>query len=188
MTDVQILPSSRSLELDLQSKDVAADAKDSNSQEVYSDFGFIALLGLIQRLGINILPIAPDSLLSGLGQGGQGEISQARVNARAGFAFKHFNHYKSDPFKDVIRELMVLGDALGRNHQHIVNFIGICWDIPRDNQVWPVLVLEKTDFGDLHQFVRSSKGKDLSLEARVKICVDVAIAIKDMHRDRENKH
>ena len=153
----------------------------------YEDYGFIALLGLAQRLHINFLPITWQSALGLVGEGGQSRINQALVNLRTSFAFKRFKGDSSDqmseyaPFRDIISEMIVLSYPSIRKHPHIVQLIGICWDIPEDDQVWPVLVFQKTQLGNLCHFMRSEEGQDLSTEDRLKLCADVGIAIEDMH-------
>ena len=75
----------------------------------------------------------------------------------------------------------MLSHHLLREHPNIVELQGICWDVPADDEVWPVLVFEKTQFGDLYNFLRVPVGRDLSITERLKLCVDVGTAIIDMH-------
>ena len=70
-----------------------------------------------------------------------------------------------------------------RQHKHIITLEGICWDIPEDNQVWPVLVFEKSHLGDLHCFARLERFKNLSIEDKLNLCADIGLAIRDMHRN-----
>jgi hypothetical protein len=79
---------------------------------------------------------------------------------------------------------MVLGHASTRNHPNIVDLQGICWDVASDDKVWPVLVFEKSQYGDLHNFTTLSIGRELSVADRLKLCVDVSKAISDMHFNR----
>jgi hypothetical protein len=153
----------------------------------YSDYGFIAMLGLAQQLKIDLLPITWQVILGLIGQS-QATINQALVNVQTSFAFKRFKHNVTDPLRETVQEMVILGHPLVQEHPHIVQLLGICWDISQDSQdiskatqVWPVLVFEKSHLGDLYYFARLGKGKDLSLEDRLKICADVGIAIRDMH-------
>jgi len=183
MADVQILPSIRSLESHPHTIRFGASATPAYPGDAYSDYGFIAVLGLAQRLKIDLLPITWQAPLGCIGRGGQSEINQALVNVQTSFAFKRFNRTKCDPFKEAVQEIVVLSHPVVQDHPHIVKLLGICWDIPEDDKVWPVLVFEKTHLGDLYHFARSSKGKNLSLEEKLRICVDVGIAIRDMHQN-----
>src|ERR1700722_17256900 len=178
MTDVQILPSTHSLQSDPRITRFGASATLVHPGEDYSEYGFIAVLGLAQRLKVDLLPITWQAPLGPIGRGGQGEINQALVNVQTSFAFKHFDHAKCDPFKEAIQEMVVLSHPVVQDHLHIVKLLGICWDIPQDDEVWPVLVFEKAHLGDLYHFAQSGKGKNLSLEDMLKICVDVGIAIR----------
>jgi len=82
-----------------------------------------------------------------------------------------------------VQEIVVLYHPVVRNHPHIIQLMGICWDIPCNNQVWPALVFKKTHLGDLYRFTRSAKGRDLALEDKLKVCVEVGIALRDMHQN-----
>jgi serine/threonine protein kinase len=153
----------------------------------YSDYGFIAMLALAQRLHIHFLPITWQAALGPLGEGGQARINQALIHVQTSFAFKCFkkvsqiHNFECALFREVINEMIILSHPLIRNHPHVVRLEGICWDISQDDQVWPVLVFEKAHLGDLDQFVTSIKGTKLSMEDRLDLCVDIGIAIKDMH-------
>lgn len=197
MTKVQNLPSfpvSSSLEAGSHMKCFDASATPAYPGGAYSDYGFIAVLGLAQRLKIDLLPITWKALLGPIGQS-RATINQALVNVQTSFAFKCFAHTDSNPLRETVQEMVILSHPLVQEHPHIVQLLGICWDIPQDAQgtsenhqdiskdiqVWPVLVFEKSHLGDLYRFARYGKGKDLSLEEKLKICVDVGIAIRDMH-------
>lgn len=149
-----------------------------------ADYGFIALLGLAQRLGVDLLPLTWQAILGSLeedgkgGRGGQAKIFQSYVNVETSFAFKRFER---DSFREVISELLVLTQAEIRKHPYITRLEGLCWDVNADDDIRPVLVFEKSHFGDLYHFMRSGIGKDLSIEDRLRLCVDVGIAIWAMH-------
>jgi hypothetical protein len=82
---------------------------------------------------------------------------------------------------DLINEIAVLRHEAIRNHAHVVRLEGLCWGVPNANDVWPVLVFEWSQEGDLSRFMTSDKGLKLSLEDRLRICIDVGIAIQDMY-------
>jgi hypothetical protein len=152
--------------------------------EAYSDYGFIAVLALIQRLMIDLLPMTWQAALGSLGRGGQGVINQALITIQTSFAFKRFESKGlDDPYREVVQEMVVLRHPAVRDHPHIVHLIGVCWDIPDSNHVWPVLMFEKTHLGDLDHFMRSGNGRSLRLEDKLKICVEIGIALRDMHQN-----
>jgi hypothetical protein len=155
-------------------------------------YDFISFLGVAQRLGIDFHPITWQPALDKVGEGGTADIRQALINLQMSFAFKRLKwprQARSDESRSLLAlicEVSVLGHPLIRNHPNIIKLEGICWDIsPGDEKVWPVLVFEKTQNGDLDRFMNSDAGKSLCLEERLKLCTDVATAVKDMHLCRE---
>lgn len=182
MADVQILPSTHSLESDQHTTRLGPNATLVCPGEAYSNYDFIAVLGLAQQLKINLLPITWQDSLGLIGQS-RAQINQALVDIQTSFAFKRFDHTMSDPFQETVQEMAILGHPFVRDHPHFVQLIGICWDFPQDDQVWPVLVFEKSNLGNLGHFARLGKCKKLSLEDRLKICIDVGVAIRDMHQN-----
>lgn len=150
----------------------------------YSNYGFIDTLALAQRLRVHFLPITWQAALGPLNRGGQAAIYQALVNAQTSLAFKCFRTrpqtYEPD-FQELINEIIVLTHPSIRQHPHIARLEGICWDIPQDAPISPVLVFEKAQIGDLYNFVTSTKGEDLSAEDRLNTCVDIGTAVRDMH-------
>jgi hypothetical protein len=160
----------------------------------HTDYGFIGVLALVQRLRVNILPITWQAALGSLGEGGQSRVNQAPVNIQTSLAFKRFKHSPSNsnskhaPFQDIVGEMMILSHPAVRQHPYIIKLEGICWDIPEDDKVWPVLVFEKSHFGSLYHFASLGAGQDLSIEDRLKLCVEIGIAVRDMHFNSKNCH
>lgn len=153
------------------------------ASERYSGYGFVAVLGLAQRLHIGFLPITWHEPLGPIGKGGQAGINQALINIQMSFAFKHFDYKWQDPFREVVQEMVVLSNRVLRDHKHIVRLEGLCWDIRSSTEVRPVLVFQKTALGDFHKFSKLEKFKSLSIEDKLNLCADVGIAIGDMHRN-----
>jgi hypothetical protein len=162
----------------------SASARRVRPAEAYSDYGFIAVLALIHRLAIDLLPITWQARLGSLGRGGQSAISQALVDIQTSFAFKRFdNNSLDDPYREVVQEMVVLRHPAVRDHPHIVQLIGVCWDISDSSHVWPVLVFKKTHLGDLGHFMQTGNGKNLHVEDKSRICVEIGIALRDMHQN-----
>ncbi|KAF2647280.1 hypothetical protein K491DRAFT_763773 [Lophiostoma macrostomum CBS 122681] len=138
----------------------SASARRVRPAEAYSDYGFIAVLALIQRLTIDLL----------------------LMTWQAGFAFKRFFKSKvlDNPYREVVQEIVVLRHPAVRDHLYIVQLIGVCWDIPDSNHVWPVLVFEKTHLGNLDHFMRSGNRRNLRLEDKLKFCVEIDIIHGDV--------
>jgi len=167
-------------------KELGSGSRPRHSAAQYADHSFIALLALAQRLDIPFLPITWQALLDNLGEGGQARISQAMANVQTSFGFKRFrndptsNIDENTPFQAVINEMIVLSHHAIRDHPYVVTLEGLCWDISADgDEVWPVLVFEKSIHGDLFEFVKAGCGSSLSIQEKLKLCTDIGIAIRE---------
>ena len=156
-------------------------SKPVHASEKYADYDFIAVLGLAQRLGIRFLPITWQASRGRIGNGGQATINEALVKLQISFAFKLFSRPQQHPFRDLVQEMVALSHPVIQKHEHIVRLEGVCWDITDDDQVWPVLVFQKTHLGALHEFAASNRCRNLSMEDRLNLCADIGTAIRDMH-------
>jgi len=155
-----------------------------NPSSRYSDYDFIATLGLAQRLNIHFLSMSWQASLGPLSIGGQADIWQALVNIQSSFVFKSFEIGKGNTinFATLIKEIIVLSHPMVMKHPNIVRLEGIGWDIDQETEhVSPVLVFEKSQYGDLHRFIVSDHDGNLPVKTRLKLCVDVAVALRDMH-------
>lgn len=166
-------------------KEFGPSAKLSHSIAQYSNYGFITVLALAQRLGIPFLPMIWQASRGDLGRGGQSRVSQAFANLDTSFAFKRSVSIDEDsPFQAIVSEMIMLKQYEIDNHPYILTLEGICWEILGDDnqlQVWPVLVFEKSIHGDLFEFAKAGCGSSLSVQDKLKLCTDIGIAIRDMH-------
>ena len=151
---------------------------------------FISLLAICQWRGLDILGITWKSGLERVGRGATAHIHQLQINPQTTFAFKSVtpSSFGSDEytiFRTLMSELLVLGHPVIRDHANIVTLVGICWDITTsaigEDTVWPVLVYEKAEYGDLSQFMESEVGRELSIDQRLKLCIDVGTALMVMY-------
>jgi len=114
------------------------------------------------------------------------------MNLETSFAFKRV--WRKDQaatsaaseaiFDSIIREMMILRHPSIQQHPNIVELQGICWDIPYDEKVWPVLVFEKSQYGDLYEFAKRDVGRQLAFSERLRLCLDIGTAVADMHSHR----
>ena len=151
----------------------------------------MTFLALAQKRNIDFLPITWYPALDAVGSGGTAEIREALVNLQTSFAFKRLSITKEDQvdtdtkrLQALVAEILVLSDTAIRGHRFIIELLGICWDIEWRNNtynVWPVLVFEKSQHGNLEVFMTKGEGRKLSLEDRIKMCAGIAMAIMDMH-------
>jgi serine/threonine protein kinase len=65
---------------------------------------------------------------------------------------------------------------------------GMCWDVrPSLDErvtVQPVLVMEKTEHGDLGHFIPSERGRNLPFHGKLMLCLDIGEAIYDLHSSK----
>lgn len=157
--------------------------------DLYLDF--ISFLAVAQKLEIDFLPITWQTALDEVGRGGTATIRQLLINLQMSFAFKRvLTSRKEDRyiFRELINEISVLGHPSIGEHPNIVSLEGICWDVLPYEKAWkvrPVLVFEKTQLGDLRNFADSDPGSNISVQDRLKLCNDVALALRDMQVKRE---
>lgn len=161
------------------------------------DCDLIDFLALVQSLELAILPITWQSARDRVGRGGSGIVNEALINLQTSLVFKCVSNdlklelktvpedqtreLRRDILQTFVNEVNVLGHRQLREHPNIVDLQGVCWDVKPDNDVWPVLVFEKTHFGDMHSFLTLPIGRDLSLTNRLRLCDGIATAIIDMH-------
>ncbi|KAF2814366.1 kinase-like protein [Mytilinidion resinicola] len=128
--------------------------------------------------------------LSGLGEGATGRIYQSPLSSKMGFAFKTFRK-SSDPsleaetYKALVAEMLVLCHPGVREHQNIVGFYGVSFDVitfdlggATHRRLWPVLVLEKSSHGDLATFF---KDHSMSLQDAMLVAERIGAAVQEMH-------
>lgn len=166
---------------DSYTKEFGPSAKSTRTSSQYANYDFLAVLGLAQRLRIRFLPITWQTGLDGIERGGQAQINQALANVQISFAFKRFHHLNSDLFKETVQKMVVLNHSMIQKHEHIVRLEGICWDISQDDKIWPILIFQKSHFGDLYSFAKLEKFKSLSMEDKCDLCANIGVAIRDMH-------
>ncbi|KAL8658443.1 MAG: hypothetical protein Q9202_007560 [Teloschistes flavicans] len=167
---------------------------------------FITFLGIAQNLSIDFLPITWQQALGNVGKGATAKICEALLDGNTSFAFKRrlfkelFNSEEltGEILPSVVAEISILLTPSIQHCPHIMNIVGICWDIysgdddtfsrekPLDFSsaaVVPVLVFEKSRHGDLHSFMTDGVGKGLGYVERLQICIEIAKAISVMHSE-----
>ena len=162
-----------------------------NSRDPRVRHDFISILAIAQQLQVNLLPITWQPALGILGAGGTAEIRQSLVNVQTSFAFKQLLRRNSLMFEDLgeiarmcCTEIRVFAHPMMRTHHNVQRLEGLCWDTaedPDDESILPVMVMEKTSYGDISAFANSALGRGLDLLARLQLCISVGTTIKDMH-------
>ena len=165
---------------------------------------FITFLGIAQSLQIDFLPITWQQGLGNIGEGATGEIREALLDKDTSFAFKRRLFRRSFNFEELmgqilptlVAEISILHIPSIRDCPNIINLVGVCWEVyceddytlSRDEPVdfaraavIPVLVFQKSRFGDLHTFMMHGAGKTLSFDERLHLCIGIVEAISEMH-------
>jgi len=152
----------------------------------------VDFLAVVQYMGLDLLPIKWQSHQAPAGQRGTSRINVALINAQTSFAFKCVSERQrqmvqnqeistTDIFRTLINEILVLAHHRFQGYPNLASLQGICWDIRSDDEVWPVLVLEKSELGDLYGFLTSTAGRKLGPLERLRLCSEIGCAIADMH-------
>ena len=163
-------------------------AGDAGNVKVERKVDFITVLAVAQKYAIDILPLTWQVVEAAkVGEGGTSTINERLVDLKTSFAFKCIkdqekrNKPESDLLHMVAKEVAAFGNPRIRDHPHVAQLQGLCWDISNLGQIWPVLVFEKSKLGDLYQYLSSDAGKEVDSYQRLKLCVDVGLAIDDLH-------
>ncbi|KAI1428103.1 kinase-like domain-containing protein [Xylaria sp. FL1777] len=175
------------------------------TENVTAPCNLMSFLAVVQKLRIPFLPVTWQCREALVGVGATSKINQALFDRNRSVVFKRVPEKDKldEPVETIYRrfinEVMVLYHPSIQNHSNILSPIRICWDIsprekPTDSRalnnvkteydVWPVLVFEKSSFGDLYQFSSSQDARDLDIIDRLKICLDIGSAISHMQSSR----
>lgn len=153
----------------------------------------IYFLGACQALNVDLVPITWQPALADLGEGGQATIRQAHSLVDWSFAFRQFrpvdaeasDEARPQAYHALIREVSILKHPEIRENPCALTLEGVCWDVSREDEVWPVLIFEKSRHGNLREFLGSSTGRQANLEDIMSLWFDVATTIMYMHAASE---
>ena len=183
-----------------------SDFESAIPQKPLDRYDLITFLGVAQKLRIQFLSIIWQPTLDRIGQGATAEIRESIATINFSFAFKRPSVRSSFDFEEferrllpcLIDEISILGHPRIRKHSNIIDLEGICWEIISgkdmrisreipvdftvgDQGIVPVLVFQKSRYGDLYHFMMQDGGKELGFSDKIDICIDVARAIAEMH-------
>jgi len=154
---------------------------------------FLSFLSLAQQLQIDFMSINWQPALYGLGVGGSSQIMQSNmITKQLAFAFKRtvprrgrdqsgLADSNRQRFRALICEIMILKNPTVRDHPNINQLEGIAWEVQND-VVWPVLVFPKANAGSLADYINSVEGREASFDTKLRLCIDVALALLTLHR------
>ncbi|RTE78465.1 hypothetical protein BHE90_007067 [Fusarium euwallaceae] len=166
-------------------------------------YNLLTCLACAQARNIDIIAISPLEAQGELGRGGQAVVGQTRVSVDAVLAFKRPNsegigtvfstestlRRVENVYRDVATEMLALSEPGIRGHAHIIQLQGICWEVHkirtwffgRKLRVWPILVMEKAELGDLQCYMATEQGQQLSTSDKMSLCQGLASAIATAH-------
>ena len=157
------------------------------TQSTTCKYGFLSFLATAQALDVTFLPMTWQSARESVGSGATSSIEEALASIHISLAFKRIRSSEkrekseTEIFLMLTNEIIVLRHTSIREHPNISALQGVCWDISPDGKVWPVLVFEKSQFGDLLNFMRLPVGKQLAMRSRIEFCWSVGDALVAMH-------
>lgn len=152
--------------------------------------GLITFLATVQHFQVPFLPISWHDGLESLGEGGSAVVSQSIVSASRLLAFKRFRQTDdpSERFKSLMTEIATLSQPLVSRSPYIVDIEGVCWDVDvQTRDIAPVLVFEKAMW-DVAEFMTTTEGKDLSLDQRLGLCVQIGEGLLALHTSGQLSH
>jgi hypothetical protein len=154
-------------------------------------YNVIDFIAVAQKLQISFIGISWQAGKEALGKGASGIINQALINLHTSLAFKCVTKDQKEKtpegyiFDALINEIIAFTHPANRRNRGVLNLEGICLDVETnekgEDKIWPTLMFEKSQYGDLRTFLAGPAGMDLNFKERVLLCMDVAWAMSDMH-------
>jgi len=153
-------------------------------------YDLLTFISLAAKFGVDFVALTWQPALERLGQGASSTVQQGQVDVNVNLAFKRaitdLGDYAGSEnpnamrFKTVIFELVAL--ELLRHHPNVVDLLGVTWETDAETkEVWPVLLTERSTYGNMATFLESEEGRTLSCEERLKLLEDIARACLAMH-------
>lgn len=167
-------------------------------------YNILTCIACAQQRGIDLVGLSPLEVQGQLGQGGQATVTQTRASVDTVLAFKKpspkgvgswlstrsLSKKIENVYRDVATEVMALGELGIRGHPNIIQLQAISWEVQNNRtwtfkkapRVWPVLLMERADHGDLQSYMATKEGSELSFEDKIEFCHGIASAIAAAHR------
>ncbi|KAK6517054.1 hypothetical protein TWF506_006932 [Arthrobotrys conoides] len=149
-----------------------------------TDHDLLSFLALAQVNEVDILPTTWQPNLGRVGAGGTANIQQSLFSKELSYVFKRIYRGVDEQYayRALVSEISILGHNSIRGHPNIVKLAGISWDIISSLEpIWPALVFQKSDHGDLKQFMKSEAGASIDFKTKMKLFDDIAVGIAALH-------
>jgi len=166
-------------------------------------YNILTCLACAQQRDIDLVGLSPFEAQGQLGQGGQSTVMQTRASVDTVLAFKKPNSKGvgswlstrsltkriENVYRDVATEIMALSEPGIRDHPNIIQLQAISWEVQNIRtwtfkkvpRVWPVLLMERADHGDLQDYLATKEGRELNFEDKIEFCHGIASAIAAAH-------
>lgn len=155
---------------------------------------FFSFLGSAQLLSVDLLPITWNPALEDAGAGATATLHERSISRNLSLVFKrvepsNFPYYTEKDIEDEVYRTLTAEIATARHpdvvkSDYLAHLEGVCWDIERDGNVWPVLVYEKARYGSLKSIVESPRTVAptmLGVTAKLRICTHIARGLATLH-------
>ena len=169
-------------------------ASSASSPTTVSGHNFLTFLGIAQYYQVDFLPITWDFALSTASVSGTAKIYESLLDVGRGLVFKRTRilglrdddsvdeNDEGQTYSALVAELSILCHPLLRTHSCIIKLIGISWEVSQfGDTIWPIMVIEKAQLGDLNYFMTTHIAEKFTFEERVRLCADVASAVTALH-------
>ena len=160
---------------------------DANDRDFH--FDLLSFVSIAEKFGVDFVKITWQPALGELGRGATSTVQQAQVDAEFNLAFKRSVVLSDGDFADtkqqeVARYKALLYELISlellSKHPNVIDLLGITWEIENE-QVWPVLLTERSMYGTMADFLPSELGVKLDSRAKLSLCADVARACESLH-------
>jgi serine/threonine protein kinase len=163
---------------------------DANNRDFH--FDLLSFISIAEKLDVDFVQTTWQPALEMLGKGATSMVQQAQMDAKFGLAFKRSMAWSEEDFADtkqqevarykaLIYELIAL--AVLSKHPNVIDLLGITWEIDAETeQVWPVLLTERSIYGTMADFLPSEIGTNLDCRGKLKLCADIARACQTLHK------
>lgn len=145
----------------------------------------VSFMGLMQKCGVDLLPIKWQPALADLGRGGSANVSQALINTQTNYAFKRVfftDGGTEKSFERLVKEVSILSHPELRNHDSMIQLEAYCCEIlEKPERISPVLIFATAPLGDLQSFMLSEEARSLSSNVKLGFCLDIARALSALH-------
>lgn len=166
----------------------------SLTKAIETPCSIITFLASLQEWKVDVLPITWQAAESTLGSGATSRVDEASQTVHRSFACKRLSvehkalSTRAVSLRMMLNEIAILNHPSVRKHPNIIELEGVCWDVDSESQVWPVLVFDKTQWGDLADFANSTQWQMLSAQARMNLCSNINQALLFMHDQGKSAH